>query len=68
MVSKRITAAGIRIFLAILVVGSVGGILLSQAKGSPVTDSASAVESTLASSMDASAVDDVRVGRNCPVI
>lgn len=58
MVSKRITAAGIRIFLAILVVGSVGGILLSQAKGSPATDSASAVESTLASSMDASVVDD----------
>ncbi len=58
MVSKRITAAGIRVFLAILVVGSVGGIALSQAKGSPVASGEPAVEATLESSSGTSVVQD----------
>ncbi|TFG61905.1 MAG: NupC/NupG family nucleoside CNT transporter [Gemmatimonadales bacterium] len=53
MVSKRITATGIRTFLAILVVGSVGGIALSQAKGSPAAGNTPAVEASLASSVAA---------------
>ena len=53
MVSKRMSGAGVRIVLAILVVGSVGGIALSQAKGSPAAGSALVVETTHASSMEA---------------
>jgi CNT family concentrative nucleoside transporter len=57
MVSKRLTAARIRILLAILVVGSVGGIALSQAKASPAADTAPAVATTMNASVEASSLD-----------
>ena len=58
MVRKRMTATGIRSFLAILVVGSVGGIALSHAKGAvPQHPSAAASMTAVEASITAS-VDD----------